>query len=442
MFRPARRWLLDTQARALPAGSLRARLAHGAMWSSLGTAGSQATGLVVSVVTARFLGQAGFGEYGIVLGTLAVLGNLAGLGPAVSATKHVAEFRARDERRVAGAAAAALSVASLVGLVAAGAVFTFAEPLAASVLNAPRLGGTLELGSVLVILYAVGAAQSGALAGFEAFQATARIALLRGLVSLPLVIAGVWIYKLPGAVGASVLVAGTGVWLSHRALVGECRRRGLLLSVRGGFTELEAVWRFSLPAFLAGALPGAVTWVATVILVHQRDGHAQMGLFSAADQWRGAVVAVPTVVGTVSLPILSHLHGSGHAARFARFLWRSMGLNGLVSGFAAFLVVAFAPRILALYGASFVPGRGTLVLLALTGVSVAVNAVIGNGIIAAGWIWWGLLFNVLWGGVLLACWCILTPNGAYGLALACFLAYCAHTCWQVAFLLSRWRLRS
>ena len=419
----------------LPFGSLRARLARGTLWSALGTAGSQILGLVASVVTARLLGQAGFGELGVVLGTLTVLGNLAGLGPAVSATKHIAEFRARDTSRVANVMGASVLLASLIGLTVAVGVLGSASYLAKTVLNGPRLSGPVALGSVLVFLNAIGVAQSGALAGFEAFQAAARVSLVRGLVSLPLAVAGVYLYGVIGAVGASVMAASVAVWQNHRALSREIGQRPLAPSFRNQLAELGTTWRFSLPAFVAGALPGPVVWGATILLVHQANGQAEMGLFSAADQWRAAVVAVPAVVGSVTLPLLANLRASGDRARYARLFWRSLGLNALVSGLAALLAITFAPQILSLYGKSFGTGRMTLALLALAGVLVSVNGVIGNGIIAGGWIWWGVLFNVLWGGALLGFWGLLLPYGARGLALAYVLAYSAHTCWQMVFLL-------
>jgi O-antigen/teichoic acid export membrane protein len=395
---------------------------------------SQAFGLIVSVVTARFLGQEGFGELGIVLGTLTVVGNLAGLGSTVSATRRVAELRASEPDRVAGAIGAVLSLASLVGLVAAAAVFGLAPFVAAVALNAPHLTDVLRLGSVLVFANALGVAQSGVLSGFEAFRRTAIVNLMRGLLNLPLTIAGVWMYGLPGAVGAAILVATVGSWLSHRALRVECRQLGVAVSLRSGLTEIGGIWRFSVPAFLMGALPGPVAWIANVILVHQPNGHVEMSPSSVADQRRMAVVAVPTAVGTVSLPLLSNLYGSGDRIRFARFFWQGVLLHAAVAGLVALPVIVLSSQILSFYGPGFAAARGTVVLLAVPTVLSPANAVVGNGTIAAGPVWWGLLFNLLWGTALLSCWRVLASPGTFGLALAYVLAYSAPTVWQLAFL--------
>jgi O-antigen/teichoic acid export membrane protein len=417
------------------AGSLRARLAHGTFWALAGMVGAQGIGLLVSVVTARFLGEAGFGELGILIGTLTVAGNLAGLGSAISATKRIAGLRAASPARVPDVAGAALSLASLAGLVGTLFVFALAPVLAASVLGAAHLAGALRLGSVMVFLNALGVAQAGALSGVEAFRPLARVSFARGLCGFPAAILGVWLYGIPGAVGASVLAAAAGAWLGHRALNEECRRIGTGVSFRTTRTELGAVWRFSVPVFLAGALPAAVAWSANVLLVHLPNGHVQMGLFNAADQWRMAIVAIPNIVGSVSLPLLSGLYESGDRRKFARFFVRTALLSATIASLAALPVLLLSRPILSFYGPGFALARGALLLMTAAAVLIGVNVVIGSAIIAVGAIWWGCLFNVFWAASLLFCWQLLLPLGAVGLALAYVLAYAAHTTWQLAFVL-------
>jgi O-antigen/teichoic acid export membrane protein len=418
---------------ARSAGSLHARLARGTFWALAGMAAAQGIGLLVSVVTARFLGEAGFGELGILIGTLTVAGNLAGLGSAVGATKRVAEARATNPARVSDAVGAALSLASLAGLIAATGVFLLAPVLAARVLDAPHLAGALRLGSVMVFVNALGVAQAGALSGFEAFKAQASVSFVRSLLGLPAAVVGVWLYGIPGAIGASVLTAIAGSWLGHRALKEECGRIGTRVSFRTSRAELGAAWRFSVPVLLAGALPGPVAWGANVLLVHLPNGHAEMGLFSAADQWRLAVAAIPSVVGSVSLPLLSGTYESGDRPKFTRFLARTALLNAAIAGLVALPVLLLSRRILSFYGPGFAAARNTLLLMAVAAVLIGVNVVIGSAIIAVGSIWWGCLFNVLWAATLLSCWQMLLPLGAEGLALAYVLAYAAHTTWQLAY---------
>ncbi len=61
--------------------------------------------------------------------------------------------------------------------------------------------------------------------------------------------------------------------------------------------EMPILWQFALPAFLASVLVGPVSWIASAILVNQPDGLVQVARFNAANQWRQAVLFVPTVIG-------------------------------------------------------------------------------------------------------------------------------------------------
>ena len=72
------------------------RLFRGASWSLASTLISRFLGLAAAVVVARFLGKEGFGKLGIVQQALSTLGWFAGLGMGYTATKYIAEFRAKD----------------------------------------------------------------------------------------------------------------------------------------------------------------------------------------------------------------------------------------------------------------------------------------------------------------------------------------------------------
>ncbi|MCG6537882.1 MAG: oligosaccharide flippase family protein, partial [Syntrophales bacterium LBB04] len=81
--------------------SLGARFARGAFWSFVAAILSQGIGMAASIVTARFLGKEGFGEFGMIISTVGAFGIFAGLGLGLTATKFVAEYRATDPARVA-----------------------------------------------------------------------------------------------------------------------------------------------------------------------------------------------------------------------------------------------------------------------------------------------------------------------------------------------------
>jgi O-antigen/teichoic acid export membrane protein len=437
MIDSLRLWVTHARASVLPPGSLGARLARGAFWSLIGTIISQGLGLVSSVIVARLLGKVGFGELGMINSTVGMLGVFAGLGLDLTATKHVAELRVKDPDR----ASKILGLSQLVSVFSGGTVslvlLAFAPLLAAQTLNAPHLVNELRLGCGLLFLNALNGAQTGALAGFEAFKTIAQINLVRGLLNFPVMIAGVWLFGLPGVIGAMVVVAAVGWWINQRALQQECRRAGVIVTYRGVKTEWSVLWRFSVPAFLSGAMVGPATWVASTILVNQPNGYAEMGVFNAANQWRTALFFLPGIFGSVNLPVLSSLLGFRDVAASRKVLINTIIGSAIVTLPVAALLVFFSGHIMAFYGTKFIDRGEVLSITALTIALLAVQTPVGQVITAAGRMWLGMVMNLGWALVLLmGTWLLLRQGwGATGLALAYLIAYTVHGVWTFGFAL-------
>ncbi|HKP48792.1 MAG TPA: oligosaccharide flippase family protein, partial [Gemmatimonadales bacterium] len=234
-----------------PPISLGTRFVQGAWWSLIGMGAAQGLAVVASIVTARLLGKVTFGEFGMVTGTVGAFGMLAGLGLGLTATKFVAERRATDPARAGHVLGLVVQVALISGGAVALILFAAAPWLAAKTLNAPQLTDELRVGCVLLFLNTLDGVQTGALAGLEAFKATTRVSIIRGLLTFPLLIAGVWFFGLMGAVVSSVVVGAVGWWLSQRALRNECVRAGVPITYQGVRADLPILWSFSLPALLS-----------------------------------------------------------------------------------------------------------------------------------------------------------------------------------------------
>jgi O-antigen/teichoic acid export membrane protein len=420
--------LLREPALRLRHSSLGWRLALGAFWTLTGATVARLLGLAASVVTARWLGTAAFGELGFVQTTVGMFGVFAGMGLGLTATKHVAEYRLTDPERAGRIMRLTTSVAVVSGLMMAAAMAAMSDWLALSSLGAAHLGGLLRLSAVLIFLGALNGAQLGALAGFEAFRATARINLYTGLAGFPFAVAGVWLGGLTGAVWAMVATQGLNCLLNHRALRAEAARAGV--PWRGGTTAPGAnrAWRvlldFSLPAMLCSVMILPVNWAGMAMLVKQPGGYEQMGLFSAANQWRTAILFVPQALTGVALPALAGLDPITQARRYGGLLWGNVALVGSVALVLALGVIGGAGWILKSYGHNFAAGHATLVFLALAAVVMSINQVLGADVIRQGRMWPGLLCNTVWAVLFLwLAWRWVPAEGARGLARAVLCAY-------------------
>jgi len=422
-------------AEILPANSLRRRFAKGAFWSISGTAISQTLALAASIVTARILGKVGFGELGIIVSTVGMFGIFAGLGLGLTATKHIAQYRSTDTAQAGRIIAMCSVVATLSGGVITGIIFFAAPYLAAHTINAPHLAMELRIGCGLLFFNAVIGSQTGVLAGFEAFKTIAKVNLFRGLANFPLMVLGVYLFGLPGAVGGRVAAASIGWILNEIALRIESRRAGVLISYRDILAELPILWSFSVPAFLSQAMVGPVMWGTRALLVNQDNGYAEMGIFAAAQRLMLVLIALPNLVSRVSLPILSELYGTNRRKKYGRTLLMLVWLYSACCLAVMIPMSVFSRQIMFLFGKEFVQGWPTLCILGLaTSVSV-VNMVVGQAISSSGKMWWGFFLNVLWALELLICTKIFMTQGATGLSLAYLLAYILHTAQVTAFVL-------
>lgn len=409
------------------ADSLRGRFARGAVWSLIGAVISQGCGLAASVITARLLGREQFGEYGMIQSTVGMFGVFAGMGLGLTATKYVAELRVTNPERAGRIIALSTAVALGTASTAVVALFAAAPWLAASTLNAPHLSAELRIAAGMLFLNALNGTQTGVLAGLEAFRAIARVNLIRGVLTFPLAVAGVLLWNLRGAVAALVAAAAVGWILNHIAIRAECRRNRIAVRWESFWSDRVILWRFSLPAFLGGAMTSPAMWAASSILVNQPHGYAEMGIFSAANQWRTAVAFLPALLSQPLLPMLSNVGGLGDSKPFRKLLRANLLLSFWLSVLIAAPIVLCSSWIMKTYGRDFLAGWPVLILLVLATVISSAASVIGQAIASLDRMWWGFSLNSVWALVLLASAVLLVPRyGAFGLAGAFFASYSVH----------------
>jgi O-antigen/teichoic acid export membrane protein len=413
-----------------PPISLGTRFVQGAWWSLIGMGAAQGLAVLASIVTARLLGKVTFGEFGMVTGTVGAFGMLAGLGLGLTATKFVAERRVTDPARAGHVLGLVVQVALISGGAVALILFAAAPWLAAKTLNAPQLTDELRVGCVLLFLNTLDGVQTGSLAGLEAFKATTRVSIVRGLLTFPLLIAGVWFFGLMGAVVASVVVGAVGWWLSQSALRRECVRAGVPITYQGVRADLPILWSFSLPALLSALVVAPVMWLANAVLANQPGGYGELGLFNAANQWRLALLLLPSVLIRVALPLMASSVHPQRSGEFGKTLVLTQSLTVLVVLPAGALLMFLADFIMGLYGPEFVHGAPVLIGVICSIMISSIGTAAGAAIEARGKMWRGLALNLSWGLVLIAIvWFTAGQYGARSLAFGSAIAYMVLSLW-------------
>ena len=421
----------------LRASSIGYRLAHGAFWSVVGAAISQVLMVVSSILIARLLGREHFGEYGIVFNTVGMFNVVASFGLGTTATKYVAEFRWTNPEKVGRIIGLSNIVALITGAVATVALLIAADWLATRTLAAPQLAQNLRIGAGIIFFGALSGAQTGALAGFEAFRVIARINMITGALSFLLVVSGAYFLHLPGALAGQVAALAVTCLLNGIALRKLAQDSGVSLDYAGCWQERSVLVKFSFPAVMAGFLVSPVSWACAAILVNQPTGYAEMGIFNAANSWQKAILFLPGCIGAITLPMLSDMHGRKNWGEFRKALKYNAALNGGVAVCAAVFVSMVSYPIMSSYGKGFETGWPVLVLLAWTAALHAIAGTVGNAIASVGRMWWGFSLNAVWAVTMLLLFYLFRERGSQGLSevyLVSYLILLLSTVWVSFFL--------
>jgi len=403
------------------------RLARGAFWSLSGALIARGLGLLASILVARILGKEGYGELGIVQSTLGLFGTFAGFGLGMTATKFIAQYRTTDPVK-AGRIRALSSAFAWVSSGITSVILLFLAPwLADHTLAAPQLTGLLQIGSLFLLLTAVNGAQIGALSGFEAFKTVAKISLWSGLANFPLMVGGVYLLGLYGAVWGMTIATGFNWLLNHIAIEKECAKARVPYTYAGCWVERAVLWKFALPALISGLFFGPTEWALNAMLVNQPGGYGEMGLFNAAKQWHAMILYLPSMLSNMTLPILSNLLGENKRQLYNKMLITNSVLLTGIAFVIAMPVAMCSKAIMSSYGKGF--SEGWLVLVAMSAYSIllASNIIVGQAIWTTGATREAMAFAALRSFILVLSGWFLVKYGALGLSSAFLITYMLQT---------------
>ncbi len=437
-IRSERGWSGDETAMETPTplrADLRERFLRGSLWNFVGAVLTRTLKLPSSVIVSRLLGPDGYGELGIINSTTGMFGDMAGLRLGLTSTKFVAEFRRKDPAK-AGRIMALVSLAAMFsGALCVLLVEGLAPWLAEKTLARPQLSGLLRLSAGFLFFGALNGAQTGTLAGFEAFKTLAKTHAISGAVSFILIVGGVWWGGLRGVILGMVAALAFQCSINHLAARFEATRDGVPFTMSGCLREYHTLWQFSLPATLSGMIVAPTNWLANSMLVNTTDGYGHLGIFNATSQWRTAITFLPAITGEVLTPIL--------AAHFHESRPRLMALNLLADWImvisCAIPIIVFPEAIRFLYGAKFNSSEFShaLILIALFACVSAFRNGMTRMLQAKNLVWWGCLNNFIWACIFLPMVVFLRWYGSAGLAAAYAMSYLTTTVLFVPFYTAR-----
>jgi O-antigen/teichoic acid export membrane protein len=397
------------------------------MWSVIGAVLSRGFTLLTGIVVARMLGKAGFGMWGLTLGVVAMFAQYAGLGVALTATKHVAELRNQDPIR----AGRVLSLLMLIGLISvmlmAIACLSASGWMARRLYAVPELALPLKFASLMVSGMVGTQMVQGAMAGFEDFRGIARINAVHGVVLLVAVLALTFGLGLSGTVIGTALAWSVSLVLSVLATLRASRMHSIPIGLEGIWEERRLIWTYAAPSLLTAVVAAPATVLGMSFVSQTVGGVAGLGALHASLRWRDVILFVPMCVKRITLPILSRLRGEGDRDRFVRAFWANIGVNGGLALAGAVPVALLSRWILTLYGRGFAEDWGLLVLLSCAAVCQAVNDVATQVTACLEKMWWRFFIHVVWAAMVVGGSYALVPFwGVRGYAWALASAIAVH----------------
>ena len=376
--------------------------------------------LLTSIVIARILGKEGFGEIGIIQSTILMMGVVASFGTGTTATKYIAQYRYSDPERVGRILSISTMLTCFFGVTTSLLLAVCSPWIASRVIAAPYLSDMLRAGSIYLLLSSVNGIQIGVLAGFEDFKSLSKLNLLTGVASFPVIVAGVYFFGLEGAVWG-YNVSGLLNCVLHQNVVRKIMKdEGIHWDYRNCLKDVNVIWSYSLPLMLTNSLVGPITWACNVMLVNQKNGYAEMGVYNAANQWRQLTLFLPSLIAQVVLPVMASSDQKTVAFRQIKLNFYT---NIVITLPILALLCVISPVIMASYGSSFGSSWTVFVLVQCATFFQVLQSPIVTYWAASGRMWTNFILNSVWGLSLVSLSWLFIEKGALGLSLALFVSF-------------------
>ncbi|MFT3781745.1 MAG: oligosaccharide flippase family protein [Nibricoccus sp.] len=414
------------------ASSIMQRMATGTFWSLAGYVLTRILGLLTTVLTIRILGKELYGQIGMVQSTVDMFSIFAGLGLSFTTNKHVAEFRRNNPERAGRVIAMASILSWISGIIVTIAVVFSAPFLAERTLHTPQLSSLLQLGALLLLFGTINAAQTGSLAGFEAFKNRAYVNTLAAVVSLPVVVGGAKYFGITGALTGTVFGAGLLCLFNFIALQKQMRLAGIRPQWHNWHHEVGVLLKFALPTMATSMMIPPVGWACNTMLANTPKGFAELGIFNAASQWSNLIAFLPSLMGGVSMTIYAELAGAEEWQQLGKLMWGSVFFNCVLI-LPVFALSLASPWLMRVYGSDFAGTSLILIIRLVTTFLTALYTPVWPMLLAVGKARAVFVINALWAGVLLVLTYWMVRWGVLGMALANLIATFLYLCALLVF---------
>lgn len=352
---------------------LRTLLRH-SYWNAVATFSHQGSTFVSNFLVIKLLDHAEYGKFSLVNLTAFYTANIMQFAVGSTVSRFVARH-ASDRKRLLSVIwiSGAFSFAS--GLLGFGILVTASGFLSRMIFLEPSLTKPIAIVSLSVPSLIGMVFLSGLLQGLHGFRMLAVSSAVSGALFVAIVAFGAWADGLNGTI--SGFVAGStlrSLILGGLALTELSRKEtGMVFSWRSMMDRpiMHELFRFQLPAGLAGCLTIPTLWLIPTILTRNTQNFGEVASYSVILMIKSLMVLPASIVALALQPSAEKAMGSNQVDTALR-IFRTASIVSLVIVTASALLFAiFAKEVLAVFGSSFISASAELRLMMVGAVAEA-----------------------------------------------------------------------
>lgn len=270
-------------------------------WVFVASLAAMAVGLVIRIILGNYFDAAGLGAYTMVLTIWSIVTLTTGAGAPGALIKYVAECP--DDKDTRDSLVSASILNGLIMGLAATIIFIVASPWLESIFNIPDLGRLMSIAALSFPFVTMNNVFVSYLNAIRKMKLYAVFEIYRKGVVIVFTIIFIWIgLGIPGAVWALV-VAPVSVTIIQEAYHGK-----LFNYTFKRYKECtKRLFTFGSQIF-ASNMVGMITSQAATLLIGFYMLDSDVGIFSVALVFSGALIMLPTAIQKITYPAISEYH--------------------------------------------------------------------------------------------------------------------------------------
>lgn len=352
---------------------LRALIRH-SYWNAVATFSHQGSTFVSNFLVIKLLDHAAYGKFSLVNLTAFYTASILQFAVGSTASRFVARY-ADDRMRLLSVVwiCGAFSFAS--GLLGFGVLVLASGFLSRSVFIEPSLLAPIAIVSLAVPSLVGMVFLSGLLQGLHGFRTLAVSSVASGALFVAIVAGGAWAGGLNGAIigfvaGStlrSLIMGGLALLeLSRKESGGVSSWRSMLNRPIG-----RELFRFQIPAGLAGCLTIPTLWLIPTILTRNTQNFSEVASYSVILMIKSLIVLPASVIALALQPSAEKALGADQVNIALRVFRTASVVSLAVVAASALLFAVFAKEVLAIFGRDFISASGELQLMMIGAVAEA-----------------------------------------------------------------------